>query len=1164
MPASTKVRIALLASIILTVPLAHAQSVTVQPASPNSSATAQAIANVSITNASVSSIEGATYTLTFGLSNGGGVQTGVKYGIKLMSQTSSGLVVVDSKTVADSVVLGGGASVTKSIQYTLPSLPKGDYQLYIVSESDSGFPFGAYFVTTVNVSGDSMQGVSLEPETCYVTIGGEKNSPHHSLQSNTLISASEILSVICKARNTSSGSTTVTPVITTHTGSTFGAVVPNAQASIPSVTFTKGEEKTLTIMLPQLDTPQIYVATLVLADSAGNSSNAVTVTWTVNGPSAAIDQIAPDKDYYTSGDTAKVRLSWRSFGFDSATSSLLAKVSMTNDTGAICALEQTAALDPHGSSQELSLPVSATCTNATIHISLEDGTTHSVLDEKTVTVPTTSSRGLPWQTLGIIVIVIIMIGAAAVLLRRRDSAIPTDMSTPLVIFIIGISIFLPGGRAVHAATYPLGNFVTDWNSPNIDAWRYEVRINCTKKADTGPNGGFVCGGIGGQDDLYQNVSYNLNVPDATVSVTSGNNNVVTLQAYDLQSAWDDAGTALDVRWNICAIPSSETLYYTYGAVHDNNGYYYGGSGADSGAYSPDMPGYQYNAFSQGIACPGTPLYFYGKLVYTLPGTNFAQSTINVPAGGAPQNGTVSFTAPADGQFRIYVWPEVYRTGIIGNTDPFLSQIVLNNGGFFGAAQSIFVPFTLNLPDLTVKDQVSVSTPNVQARQTVTLSDTVTNSGNAGTGNSFYNMFWKADDASGTNRSPITGKSMVALGAGASDTSAINMQFPTKGVTYVQLCADHSPYSITGTIAESNENNNCSPWKQVVVGDVPVDGLCGSDNGQMLSAPPTSLCNSGAASSVSGSGPWTWSCNGINGGNSASCQADVAPTPTDAQCAADHYNCVQGTYAGDGKADSVNHRWTWTCSGVDGGNPAACTQSANGICGSSVNSCDFGTVTNRGETETQYTWNCQGQLGGVKAWCRSPKTGGLNLTVEVKYQGGVTGTVSSDDGQISNCTSTCSGYGYNTDDTINLSATPGPEAVVSWTGCSVNVLDPNSCIVNFAHNDVNVTATFSGGKADPHIIANPPKVRVTSTQKGSSTISWWAYNATSCHITLNDPHGPHWVDDNNVVDGNIGTQAIPHKKTDNQIVQQTTYILTCAPGDVAAEATVTIVPSFEEF
>ena len=61
---------------------------------------------------------------------------------------------------------------------------------------------------------------------------------------------------------------------------------------------------------------------------------------------------------------------------------------------------------------------------------------------------------------------------------------------------------------------------------------------------------------------------------------------------------------------------------------------------------------------------------------------------------------------------------------------------------------------------------------------------------------------------------------------------------------------------------------------------PVNGVCGSANGTAVStAPTTNLCSAGTATVVGGTGPWTWSCTGTNGGTTASCSAPLAQGPT---------------------------------------------------------------------------------------------------------------------------------------------------------------------------------------------------------------------------------------------------------------------------------------------
>jgi hypothetical protein len=53
----------------------------------------------------------------------------------------------------------------------------------------------------------------------------------------------------------------------------------------------------------------------------------------------------------------------------------------------------------------------------------------------------------------------------------------------------------------------------------------------------------------------------------------------------------------------------------------------------------------------------------------------------------------------------------------------------------------------------------------------------------------------------------------------------------------------------------------------------VAGVCGSANGTTLTSVPTeNLCSMGGASVVTGSGPWSWSCTGANGGTNATCSA----------------------------------------------------------------------------------------------------------------------------------------------------------------------------------------------------------------------------------------------------------------------------------------------------
>lgn len=56
---------------------------------------------------------------------------------------------------------------------------------------------------------------------------------------------------------------------------------------------------------------------------------------------------------------------------------------------------------------------------------------------------------------------------------------------------------------------------------------------------------------------------------------------------------------------------------------------------------------------------------------------------------------------------------------------------------------------------------------------------------------------------------------------------------------------------------------------------PINGACGSSNGGTFTILQSSnLCSTGTTSAVIGSGPWNWSCTGLNAGTTASCSANI--------------------------------------------------------------------------------------------------------------------------------------------------------------------------------------------------------------------------------------------------------------------------------------------------
>jgi hypothetical protein len=100
----------------------------------------------------------------------------------------------------------------------------------------------------------------------------------------------------------------------------------------------------------------------------------------------------------------------------------------------------------------------------------------------------------------------------------------------------------------------------------------------------------------------------------------------------------------------------------------------------------------------------------------------------------------------------------------------------------------------------------------------------------------------------------------------------------------------------------------------------------------LSSAPTELCTAGTPSLVSGEGPWTWTCQGIDGGQtSPTCSAAAVP-PLGA-CGTDSQQtltspptnlCTFGTASAVSGDGSASNRWTWTCTGDVGAAPVNCS------------------------------------------------------------------------------------------------------------------------------------------------------------------------------------------------------------------------------------------------
>lgn len=121
--------------------------------------------------------------------------------------------------------------------------------------------------------------------------------------------------------------------------------------------------------------------------------------------------------------------------------------------------------------------------------------------------------------------------------------------------------------------------------------------------------------------------------------------------------------------------------------------------------------------------------------------------------------------------------------------------------------------------------------------------------------------------SGSGGSVAPSSSVADYNTTASFTASPNLGYALSGLSGCGATATGN------TITTAPVTGTCTIT--VTFSANPINGTCGSDSGKTLVSAPTNLCSSGAPGAIAGNGPWSWTCNGANGGTNASCSATLA-------------------------------------------------------------------------------------------------------------------------------------------------------------------------------------------------------------------------------------------------------------------------------------------------
>jgi hypothetical protein len=113
----------------------------------------------------------------------------------------------------------------------------------------------------------------------------------------------------------------------------------------------------------------------------------------------------------------------------------------------------------------------------------------------------------------------------------------------------------------------------------------------------------------------------------------------------------------------------------------------------------------------------------------------------------------------------------------------------------------------------------------------------------------------------------------------------------------------------------------------------VNGVCGSDDGQILSTPPINFCFAGTQAYLMNTATgWEWECLGINGGITAFCSAEEGLTADGGVCGSDDGQILSSAptnFCANGELSSSTYiatasGWSWDCVGTAGGSMSHCS------------------------------------------------------------------------------------------------------------------------------------------------------------------------------------------------------------------------------------------------
>jgi hypothetical protein len=232
--------------------------------------------------------------------------TDLVFHFQLWSDQVEGILtqLIDQKIGKEVFTLAPGEKATKNFEYQLPqNLPQKDYFVFRVRIANTKGEEWGWIDKVIQIGGE---GKFLTLENNWILKGGEKLSPGGGVG----YQPGEIPQVIFDVSNQSNFTISAFYKIITYKRN-VGEVLNEVEKE--KFVFEPKEKKTITTELPQLSKPDSYLSEIKFFDSETKQpiSNSVEFRWVIEGEEdAEILSVAPEKDSYSAGESAKVKIQY--------------------------------------------------------------------------------------------------------------------------------------------------------------------------------------------------------------------------------------------------------------------------------------------------------------------------------------------------------------------------------------------------------------------------------------------------------------------------------------------------------------------------------------------------------------------------------------------------------------------------------------------------------------------------------------------------------------------------------------------------------------------------------------------------------------------------------------------------------------------------------------